>query len=84
MRTNSEAISRIATRHGTRHEAKELARVLTDVREVLTKSDEIVEIIHLFGMENEGFLTEANVIDILNNLDYRNARFRDIFLQSTF
>lgn len=35
-------------------------------------------------MENEGFLTESNVIDILNNLEYTNNKFRDIFLQSTF
>jgi hypothetical protein len=43
-----------------------------------------VEIIHLFGMENGGYLSEANVIDILNNLDYHNEKYRTYFLHNAF
>lgn len=58
MIVNQNAIQRAAVRNSTKEsEIKDVMKVFMEIREVLTKSEDIVEIIHLFGMENEGFLT---------------------------
>jgi hypothetical protein len=35
-------------------------------------------------MENEGHLTESNILDIFNNLDFKDESKRNLFLQSVF
>lgn len=35
-------------------------------------------------MENGGFLTEGNIMDIFNNLDFKNEDHKALFLQSVF
>jgi hypothetical protein len=84
LKPNEEAIQRAASRHTTRHKITDLVAVYKEVREVLIKSEDIIEIIHLFGMENGGFLTEGNIMDIFNNLDFKNEDHKALFLQSVF
>lgn len=84
LKPNEEAIQRAASRLTTRHKVADLVAIYKEIRLALTKSEDIIEIIHLFGMENGGFLTEGNIIDIFNNLDYNNEDHKALFLQSAF
>ena len=51
------------------------------MRGFFSKSDDLVEIVHLLAAENEGCLSKGNLIDILNNLDYNTESKRDTFLE---
>lgn len=35
-------------------------------------------------MENEGYLTEGNILDIFSNLEYKNEQNKALFLQTAF
>jgi hypothetical protein len=65
---NEEVIERAASRQTNRHKITDLVAIYKEIRNILTSSEDIIEIIHLFGMENGGFLTETNVLDIFTNL----------------
>ena len=49
---------------------EEVVGVLEEVRGFFSKSDDLVEIVHLLAAENEGSLSRGNLTDLLNNLDY--------------
>ena len=51
------------------------------MRGFFSKSDDLVEIVHLLAAENEGCLSKGNLVDILNNLDYNTESKRDTFLE---
>ena len=51
------------------------------MRGFFSKSDDLVEIVHLLAAENEGSLSKGNLVDLLNNLDYNTESKRDTFLE---
>ncbi len=52
LKPNEKIIERAASRISTRHKLTDLVEVYKEVRKVLTSSEDIIEIIYLFGVEN--------------------------------
>ena len=51
------------------------------MRAFFSKSEDLVEILHLLAAENDGHLSKVNLTDLLNNLDYNTESKRDTFLE---